>query len=320
MFNSKATVLVQIFLCLLLSILSTDLFATTQNLNILNLKTVPEKSGPNLLVIPFELVGKMIVVKGSVNGHQGNLIVDTGADIMVLHARIFPQHQYILPVDGANINNRFENLRMINVKFNWMGIQRKNLAAKIIDLSLVEHSKGIEILGFIGHSVLKHYEVLFDYQEQLLMLFRLDRKGERINQTYFLTPPVYKIKLSMVDHFPYLTMKEGKMTFRLIIDSGAEMNILSPRAEEILVDYLAYVNTRQLIGFGKETILCKAYLHRNFKVSDLKLKPMHTLIREMDGFNDVLDHALDGFLGYEFLSQQKVSINLKRKELLVWTR
>ena len=69
----------------------------------------------------------------------------------------------------------------------------------------------------------------------------------------------------MADHFPYVKMEREGSVFQLIIDSGAEMNLLSPRAEKALSDDLVFVNTRYLIGFGQERISTKEYLVQRFK-------------------------------------------------------
>ncbi|MFT5254242.1 MAG: putative aspartyl protease, partial [Flavobacteriales bacterium] len=308
-------------LILLLSLLflfpSNPLRANSYPDNRPEVKTVLEKRDPDLILIPFDLVGNMIVVKARVNGQEGNFIVDTGTDIMVLNSSVFAEHQYSFATNGVSINDRIDEVKMTNVKFAWNGIQRRQLAAKIIDLKLIERSKGVQIIGFIGHSILKDFEVLFDYEKRMLTLFRLDRRGERIDQSYFKEPPVHRMKLSMADHFPYVKAEREGRVFQFIIDSGAEMNLLSPRAEKALSADLNFINTRYLIGFGQERIPTKEYLVQNLKINDLQLKPMHTLISKLDGFNEVLNHSLDGFLGYEFLSQQKTSINFRRKELLL---
>lgn len=269
-------------------------------------------------MVPFKLVGNMIIVKAKGNKKEGNFIVDTGADMMVLHSRFFPDQYNILPANSVSINDQTVEMKVINVNFNWMGIERNNAPAKVIDLSLIEKSKGIDITGLIGYPILKKFEILFDYKEKKLTLFRLDKKGNRLNKSHLTDTPTHQIKLDMAYHFPYIKMQLGDKPIHLIIDSGAEMNILSPQAEKTLSKNLVYLNTRYLIGFGQERIPCKQYLVKNFNIQDIELNPMHTLIQNMEGFNEALEISLDGFLGYEFLSQHKTSINFKRKEMMIW--
>ena len=290
----------------------------TRTLNYINIETVPTTSKQNVILIPFELIGNLIIVKAKVNEQEGNFVVDTGADIMVLHSRFFTKEYPSLDANSVSINDQTEEIKITQVHFKWMGISRKNQSARVVDLSLIEKSKGIDILGFIGYPILKDFEVLFDYEEKTLTLFKLNSKGNRLDKFYLTDEPTHQINLEMAYHFPYLTLQNGEESIHLLIDSGAEMNILSPQAEEKLTTSLEYVQTRHLIGFGQTRIPCKEYLVKNFKLEEMEWQGMHTLIQNMEGFNEFLEMDLDGFLGFEFLSQHKISINFQKRELLIW--
>ena len=282
------------------------------------LKKVHTKPNPNVMVMPFELIGNLIVVKAIVNEKEGNFVIDTGADMMILHSRFFTESYSAMEANSVSINDQTEEIKITHVSLNWNGIKRKNEVAKVLDLGLIEKSKGIDILGFIGYPILKDFEVLFDYQGKTLTLFRLNRKGNRLDKIYLTEAPTHLVELEMAYHFPYITMYNGDEPIHLLLDSGAEMNILSPQAEEKLLKSLVYQNTRHLIGFGQARIPCKEYLVKNFNIQDIELHPMKTLIQNMEGFNEALDISLDGFVGYEFFFQHKTSINFKRKEMRIW--
>ena len=50
-------------------------------------------SQPDLVTTPFRTVGKMILIQGNINGHFGNLIIDTGISGMVLNKAYFSENE-----------------------------------------------------------------------------------------------------------------------------------------------------------------------------------------------------------------------------------
>ena len=132
MLISKKHLLRQLILSLSLLLLfpSNRLLANSSRNIYQEVNTVLENRDPDLIIIPFDLVGNMIVVKAMVNGQKGNFIVDTGADILVLNSRLFTEHQYSFATNGVSINDRIDEVKITHVEFIWTGIQRRQLAAK----------------------------------------------------------------------------------------------------------------------------------------------------------------------------------------------
>ena len=105
------------------------------------------------------------------------------------------------------------------------------------------------------------------------------------------------------------------------LDSGAEQNLLNHLAgKRFLKEHFEIRKRVKLRGAGKESIEVLTGLLLHAQLDTFTIKPMATILTNLDEINAAYNTNLEGILGYEFLSQRVMSINIKRKKLTVYTK
>ncbi|MEM1002736.1 MAG: hypothetical protein AAGH46_08810, partial [Bacteroidota bacterium] len=143
---------------------------------------------PNTTRIPFKVIDQLIVVEAELLGKSGNFIVDTGSINLILNHRHFGDRKsYSLDnLDRSGVHGSIDNVeQQILRAFQLNNISVKSLNADIIDLSHFEDSKKIQLLGIIGYSVLKDFEVFIDLYLNQLTLTKLDKNGNRLSKKVY---------------------------------------------------------------------------------------------------------------------------------------
>ena len=134
---------------------------------------------PNGIEVPFSLTMQVPTVVASVNGIEGQFIVDLGnAFGLIIHKPFYNQNK---------LENIFKNIKETDRKFGGVGSVTSGKSANAIDFRMGEIkfdtlkvlipelsggvSGSIEIAGNIGNLLLENYKVLFDYKNQRLIFY-----------------------------------------------------------------------------------------------------------------------------------------------------
>jgi Aspartyl protease len=272
---------------------------------------------PNLIRIPFRLVGGLIVVRGQADTLQGNFIFDTGASELLLNQRLFSSGGATTAVSAGVTGSvtvkgqkRLDSLIVDN-------LEGRNIRADLIDLGHIERVKNMPIVGILGYKVFKDFEVLFDYKSRLILLVRLNKEGQpfqKIPEWEYM--PTHTFPLEVKGHVAMLTLNFGKKKKTFGLDSGAEQNLLSKIIGKNFLETNFSIGKRvKLRGTGNESAEVLTGTLNNAQLDTLKIDPMATILGDMSSINTIYGTQLTGILGYEFLVQRPVSINYKRRRL-----
>ena len=171
----------------------------------------------------------------------------------------------------------------------------------------------------MGYELLKKYETVFDYKNNLLLLYPIDKKGKRIGQASpNWHPPTDSLKFSLVGHIPSIITRIGNRRVRLGIDTGAEVNLFDKGHKKTLGKRFASANKMQLYGVSNKGLSATVGRLRYLWIDCLKFKNMVTMLTDMDNFNQAYNRRLDGILGQEFIKQRKISFNFKKRKIYFW--
>lgn len=205
----------------------------------------------NYAIIPFKLAGKFIYVEASADGRPGNFIIDTGCPGLVLNSRYFEDIEENSVV--YDINGQSELVGGRNVGLNLGPLSFPVTYASVARLNTVEgQAPGIPIMGLIGASFFRDFELEFDFVKGELTLCRLDKKGRKIG---FLPPhsnPTDTFPLVFKGHLPCLKVGVGEATLCFAIDSGANVNVLHRKGLRKVSPYLKGQREVQLAGLGQQ--------------------------------------------------------------------
>lgn len=286
--------------------------------------TESEWIGPNIIRIPFTLTGAVITVRARVDTIEGNFFFDTGASGLLLNHRYFGNNAHPAQNDGGGVTGKVDIRGSARVDtFRFDNLLATGISAELIDFSHIENMKKIDLVGLIGYSVFKDYEILFDYESALIVLIRLDPDG---GQTEALPRWEYKpaggADLRTTGHIAvvWLKFEDGKDK-KFGLDSGAEQNLMSNTTGKKFLKTNFEIRKRvKLRGAGSQGIEVLSGTLRNAMIDTFHLKPMATLLTNMSEINAAWQTDLDGVLGYEFLSQRPVSVNHRKRRLTFYVK
>lgn len=268
--------------------------------------------------IPFKLVDRLIVIEGTIKDKTGNLIIDTGSETMILnkaHFKTYPFEKEKKTTTG--IINFVDNLYEKKIKkISLKEFSLHNKSSDIIDLSHIEKSKKIKLLGIIGYSILKDYEVFIDLYLNQITLTKIDSLGNTLNKNVYLEKIVDTINFKLRKHTIVINGYIGNEKIKFGLDSGAEFNQIHKRINKKALKYFYPKKRIKLIGASKRKIeVLYGDLFR-IKLSDKTyFGPMKTLFTSLYNMNKAFGTNLDGILGHDFFAQKRVIINYKKEKL-----
>lgn len=265
------------------------------------------------ITVPFIFVGNTIFVEASINGQSGTFLFDTGASDLILNSKYFSgkeEHSEIVGLYGEVLTVQ----HLVAQQIEMAGFNIAKDIALVLDLGALEQIKKLPIAGIIGYSILKDFELQFDFKNQEILLFKLKRNGTGGPVAPYATANAFDFKMS--GHIPYLEMRVGDKLVRMGIDSGSERNILQPE----MLDTQAFesAGTLRLAGIsptGKRQE--KGYIH-DVNLSGLPLDKLEVVLTDMDAVSSELPIELHGILGVQFMKDYKVAINYQLRKIYLW--
>lgn len=290
--------------------------SATANKNNLVLKA--EILNENTTRIPFKLVGHLIVVEGELLGKQGDFIIDTGSERLILNSKHFPIKSNRKSKSGmSGVLGSIDNLARKKVDtFHLQNLMIENVNSDTIDLSHIEKSKNFRLLGIIGFNVLKNYEVFIDLYLNQITLSKVDKKGNKLDSRIFLEEIVDSVNFKLRKHTIVLNATIGSKKVKFGLDSGAEFNQLNKKVNKKVLQH--FIGFRRMFVLGASDRKVEVLVGKLDNVSlknSFSLMPMNTILINFDGMHNAYGVFLDGVLGYEFLRQKRTIINYKKEKL-----
>lgn len=268
--------------------------------------------------IPFKLVDRLMVIEGQLNDKKGNFIIDTGSEALILNKTYFKTYGFNYEKTGktSGVLKDLNPIEKTIRKLSFDNLNLKNQNSDIIDLTHIEKSKRMKLLGIIGYSILKDYEVFVDLYLNQITLSKIDKSGNRIAAEKYLETIVDTVRFSLKKHTIVIEafVNKEKVTFGL--DTGAEFNQINSRIGKKVLRYFYPKKRIRLTGASSKKI---EVLYGNLfrvKLNDKNyFGPMKTIVTNLNNMNKAFGTKLDGILGHDFFAQKRVIINYKKEEL-----
>lgn len=276
---------------------------------------------PDSMQFPFEVRGGQMVVQAQLNGVSGNFLVDTGAQATIANTVHFkPDELPTFALDHAMPSGVGGNMANVlgtrDLDLVWGDLKVDVARALAVDLSHLEESLGLPIVGLIGIDVLERFELRFDYTKGVLDLYRLGSNGQPV-ATLAASEPVEIIPFDMVGHIPVFTVQIAGQSLRLGLDSGASDAMLFEKWEDDLADEFEFIRTAEMRGADKSVRTSSEVRFDRMRVKNIDYRNM--IFR----FNDIVALAgnsqqMDGLLGFQFLSARPTSVNFRSRQIKIW--
>ena len=268
------------------------------------------------LTIPIKRAGNLIVVEAQVDSVAGNFILDTGAPYLVLNATYFrdmPRYGD-QETNGVNGNSAGTFRTRVNSFSLGFDLQYTRIMADVADLSPIENSKKIKILGLLGTGIFNKLAITVDLFNNVLYIHKIDAKGEIPDAERVYLHPQLTTPFKYMNNVIFIqgTIASKKLWFAF--DTGAESNLLSYNAPNKILKPMQVVNKTKLVGVGGASY---EIIYANFNeltIGNYRFLNNHILITNLDNLGKAYGHSVDAILGYDFFTRGVFTINFVKKE------
>lgn len=269
------------------------------------------------LEIPLKRINNLFLIEARIDSLEGNFIFDTGAPKLVLNKTYFRNWKlsngstaYGIGGTAAQVfHQSIDSLIIDHLYFT-------DLDADVVNLGHIETAKGVKILGLLGANLFTDMEMVIDERNSKLILYKLDKEGERIfkGDADTLIPDI-EIPVELYNDIIYLNGESGGKKLRFCFDSGAEINVLDNTVNNKVLDHFTLTNRAVLGGSSDQNVGVLRGELDFLIVGNDTLKNMPFILTGLSNLEIVYNTTLDGILGYPFLAKGKVVINTKKKKL-----
>lgn len=273
----------------------------------------------NDAVLPFQLIGNTMIVEATAGDQTGSFIVDFGSPSLVLNDQYFENKKNKTDLfQAVDLIGKSTNVERTVIRFQVSEIISRGQEAFLMDLSPLEELKGIKILGVIGVDFFDRFEMLIDYERKELVLYALNSSGERKTNAGLDTSPSQVLELKRTRHLLYFEIQIGDEILKWGLDCGAEMNVADKESLRKIKTYFKPSHTVSIVAFNGKKATANVGTLEPVVIGNMIMDIPEVVATDLGLLNRHLIADLDGLFGYNFLSQQKIAINFRKRTLAVW--
>ncbi len=279
--------------------------------------------GADSCVIPFSRAGNLILIRVKADTTEGNFILDTGAPGLVLNLTYFRNYPTTTDIheEQSGITGGVSAVKKTQVgKLSFDCVSSTAVTADLVNLGHIENIRGIRILGLVGLSVLRRFEIVIDYENSLLYLYRISKKNASAfkssllkDESAYNTVPIEVWNNKIVTR----SVMAGKK-LRLIIDTGAESNVLDSRLPNKIFENVEVLRRIKLTGAGDKKVEALYGKLNNLSIGDQNTGSLPVIITNLEKTCLVDNECFDGILGFDFLSLHKIGFNFVTNKMFIW--
>ncbi len=269
--------------------------------------------------VQFDGIRKLILVEASVNDKSGWFVLDTGMKdlfLNTLHFSVLPAKEVPDSISLIDVKGNIKLTRVVDVQsFQWGEIQRKEFLTLGADLSTMEKVLKREILGLIGMEVVRHLELIVDYQNEILTIRQPMLEGGCGGCAQ---QPDFTLFFAYQNHLPAIKATVGNQNeMWLGLDTGSSLSLIDEQQRRKLRKKTHSVTK---IRYGSPNGIYEIPLAN---VTEIDLGKGLEFSYWRFGFNS-LEHFhrcgmyIDGLLGGDLFRLGKVSINFADQRVQIW--
>ena len=267
------------------------------------------------IVIPLKRVGRLFLIDAKVGEETGNLVFDSGANGLVLNSTYFRNHVKSGGSTPTGVTGAVGTVEQIFVKqIEFAELSYKNIMADVTNLGHIENRRGVKILGLIGFSMMRKLEIVIDTKNNQLKLFRIDKDGNRLNNSSPKFNPDYTQKIVGNTNILFLKGIINGKTLNFCFDTGCETNVICSDCNRSIMNTLTITGRSALTGAGSSGSEVLFGRMNDFTIGNKQIPNMDTVITNLDALSEGYGTKIDGMLGYNFLEQGIISINFVKRE------
>lgn len=274
----------------------------------------PEKAGgPAWVRIPYRKIGNLILLEAEIDSIRGNFILDTGAPGLVLNRTYFREYineEYAF--NGGGITGGASTTGSAEIEGLMLhGISYSLLHADVIPLGHLESSRKVKILGLLGTGVFDGKEVVIDDQQEVLHIFSLNLRGQRLANID--TIPTWKATetqpMTQISGIFMVQGRIGGQKLRFCLDTGAENTVLHTHLPGNTLEQVVITGQKKLRGTGGQSADVLEGRLNELQIGARHLKQTPVIVANLAEMGERYGLRIDGMLGYPFFAGRVTGIN-----------
>jgi len=267
------------------------------------------------LTIPIKRAGNLIIVEAQLDTMIGDFILDTGAPGLVLNQTYFRDAPHVADKESCGINGPTENTFTTVVhNFSLLDLHYDRITADVTDLSAVENSKGIKILGLLGSRLFAKLAITVDLFNNVLYIHKLTNKGEILPGERPFSQPDMKTSFQLFNDVIFIKGSVEDHSMWFVFDTGAESNLLDQERYKKLSRQMQVLSQSTVTGVGTKGGEMKYAVFDKLIIGNYLFKHNHILFTRLDQLSSAYGNSVDGILGYDFFARGIFTINFAKKE------
>ena len=272
--------------------------------------------------IPFSRAGNLILIRAKADTTEGNFILDTGCPHLVLNLTYFRDYplQTATEERGGITGASFTVNQTQIADFSLGGNSHYRISADVLNLGNIENSKGIKVLGLIGLQLLSKFEMIIDYETYRIYLRKASKKEPPGNMHPLLadTSTYHVVPITLTDNRIMVNTLIAGKKIRLIIDSGAETNLLDSRLPDKVFEQVSITGRSTLMGAGNTKIDVLRGDLNSLTLGRQVLEGLPVLITNLEKTCFAYGGCVDGILGFDILSLRRIGFNFVTNKMYIW--
>jgi hypothetical protein len=274
-------------------------------------------------VIPFSRAGNLILLRARADSIEGNFILDTGSPVLVLNLTYFRHYPTTIRHDreeGGMTGTGAQVLETSIKEFSLGPIKYPKIYANMTNLGHLENSKGVKILGLLGMQLFKRFEMIIDYENNLIYFHRISKKEEKTYKHEMLkdTSAYRTFPIDIYNDKVLARTELSGKKLRLMIDFAAETNVLDSRLPDNIFENIAISKRVVLNGIGGQKVEALYGDLSNMTLGNEPIKTLPVLITNLANTCLSYEFCIDGILGFDFLSLHKIGFNFVNRKMYIW--
>jgi len=199
-------------------------------------------------------------------------------------------------------------------------IRFSKMVADRANLGHIENSRGVQIHGLLDVQLFKRFELIIDYESSRLYLHLISRKESSGYQSQQLKDPetYHTFPINIQENKLLTNVHVGGKKLIFVIDTGAEANVLDSRLPDRIFENVSITRRVVLTGSGSTKIEALYGDMSNMKMGELAISSLPVLVTNLEKLCFTYDRCIDGMLGFDFLSMQKIGFNFVRNKMYIW--
>jgi hypothetical protein len=267
------------------------------------------------ITVPIKRAGNLIIVEAQLDTLIGDFVLDTGSPGLVLNETYFRDVRHIEDKESGGVNGVSHSFTTVVRNFSILDLHYDRITADVTDLSRIENSKGIKVLGLLGTRLFAKFAITVDLFNNVLYIHKLDDQGEIVPGERVFDNPDMKTSFKLLNDVIFIkgSIEDNNMWFAF--DTGAECNLLDQDNFKKIAKKMRVLNQGLLVGVGDEKSQNNYAVFDKLVIGNYLFQRNRIQITRLDALGNAYNYTMDAVLGYDFYARGIFTLNFAKKDM-----